>query len=98
MEAQWGLDKPFFAQYWDWFSGVLHGDFGRSIITNEEFDDTLVEVSLVSRRHIWTYGHVGVPGRSAGYLDAPDDAYRLPGGITTGPSSPWPTISSPVLV
>ncbi|MEU0294665.1 ABC transporter permease, partial [Streptomyces microflavus] len=25
IEAEWGLDKPFLAQYWDWFTGVLHG-------------------------------------------------------------------------
>jgi hypothetical protein len=55
----------------------------RTIITNEEFDETLVEQSLRTRRVIWRYGHAGVPGSSAGYLDAPDDAYRLPRGRTT---------------
>jgi hypothetical protein len=55
----------------------------RSVITNEEFNDTLVEVSLKTRRRIWTYGHSGVPGSSPGYLNTPDDAYRLPSGITT---------------
>jgi hypothetical protein len=29
---------------------------GRSIITNEEFNDTLAEVSLRTRRVIWPYG------------------------------------------
>jgi len=53
------------------------------IITNEEFDDTLVQVSLRSRRVVWRYGHAGVPGRSRGYLDSPDDAYRLASGVTT---------------
>ena len=55
----------------------------RSVITNEEFDDTLVEFSLRTRRVVWSYGHLGVPGRSRGYLDAPDDAYRLRDGLTT---------------
>jgi len=55
----------------------------RSVITNEEFNDTLVELSLKSQRRIWTYGHSGVPGSSPGYLDTPDDAYRLHSGITT---------------
>jgi len=32
LHHQFGLDKPFFAQYFDWISGVLHGDFGRSIM------------------------------------------------------------------
>ncbi|MGY1602486.1 ABC transporter permease [Geodermatophilus sp. SYSU D00815] len=30
VEAQWGLDRPFLAQYWTWFEGVLHGDLGTS--------------------------------------------------------------------
>ena len=32
----------------------------RSVITNEEFNDTLVELSLKSHRRVWTYGHAGV--------------------------------------
>ncbi len=55
----------------------------RGIITNEEFDDTLVQVSLGSGRIVWRYGHRGAPGRAPGYLNAPDDAYRLPDGVTT---------------
>ena len=55
----------------------------RSIITNEEFNDTLTELSLRTKRPIWHYGHAGVPGASPGYLNTPDDAYRLPNGMTT---------------
>jgi hypothetical protein len=55
----------------------------RSILTNEEFNDTLTEVSLRGKQQIWTYGHAGVAGSSPGYLHAPDDAYRLPNGNTT---------------
>jgi hypothetical protein len=54
----------------------------RSIITNEEFDDTLAEMSLRRKRVIWRYGHAGVPGSSPGYLNRPDDAYRLRSGLT----------------
>jgi outer membrane protein assembly factor BamB len=54
-----------------------------SIITNEEFNDTLTELSIPLKRKIWRYGHDAVPGSSAGYLDAPDDAYRLANGTTT---------------
>jgi len=57
-------------------------DYG-SIITNEEFNDTLKQVGLRSKKVVWAYGHAGVPGSSAGYLDTPDDAYRLPNGDTT---------------
>ena len=32
---------------------------------------------------LWHYGHAGVPGSSPGYLNTPDDAYRLPNGDTT---------------
>jgi outer membrane protein assembly factor BamB len=55
----------------------------RSVITNEEFNDTLTELNLRTRRRVWRYGHSGVAGSSAGYLNTPDDAYRLPNGLTT---------------
>ncbi|MDQ2910183.1 MAG: hypothetical protein M3R39_04095, partial [Actinomycetota bacterium] len=55
----------------------------RSVITNEEFNDTLVELSLKGQRRLWSYGHGGIAGSSPGYLNTPDDAYRLPSGITT---------------
>jgi len=54
----------------------------RSVITNEEFNDTLTELALRTKRPIWRYGHSGVPGSSPGYLNTPDDAYRLPNGET----------------
>jgi outer membrane protein assembly factor BamB len=54
-----------------------------SIITNEEFNDTLRQIGLRSNKLVWSYGHAGVPGSSPGYLDTPDDAYRLPNGTTT---------------
>ncbi|TML19153.1 MAG: hypothetical protein E6G28_12650 [Actinobacteria bacterium] len=55
----------------------------RGVITNEEFDDTLAQISLRPRRVVWMYGHAGIAGSARGYLDAPDDAYRLPNGVTT---------------
>ena len=30
LEQSYGLDRPFFAQYWSWLNGVLHGNLGRS--------------------------------------------------------------------
>src|SRR5438067_12003154 len=54
-----------------------------TIITNEEFNDTLTEVALRTRRPIWRYGHDQVPGSSPGYLNTPDDAYQLADGRTT---------------
>ena len=55
----------------------------RSVITNEEFNDTLAEVSLRTRKRVWRYGHDAVAGSSRGYLNTPDDAYRLSNGDTT---------------
>lgn len=55
----------------------------KSVITNQEFNDTLAEISLAGKKTLWSYGHAGVAGSSPGYLDAPDDAYRLASGVTT---------------
>src|SRR6266545_2000703 len=54
---------------------------GRSIITNEEFNDTLTECRCARTGWLWRYGHAGVAGSGPGYL-TPDDAYRLPIGDT----------------
>jgi hypothetical protein len=57
---------------------------GRSIITNEEFSDTVARVSLGRHPHIiWQYGHAGAQGSAAGYLAHPDDAYLLRDGLST---------------
>ena len=66
-----GPDDAFFTPGW------------RSIITNEEFNDTLTQVSMRRQRVVWHYGHAGIAGSSPGYLNTPDDAYRLPNGDTT---------------
>jgi len=34
MRAKLGLDRPLYVQYFDWFTGVLRGDFGTSLITD----------------------------------------------------------------
>jgi outer membrane protein assembly factor BamB len=56
---------------------------GRTVITNEEFNETIAQVSLRTKRVVWRYGHSGVPGAARGFLNTPDDAYRLPNGDTT---------------
>ena len=60
------------------FTPGYHG-----VITNEEFNDTLTAVSLRTKAALWRYGHDGVAGSSAGYLNTPDDAYALRNGDTT---------------
>lgn len=36
IQAQLGLDRPLHEQYLDWLNGVLHGDFGRSLLDNRQ--------------------------------------------------------------
>jgi len=35
LEAKYHLNDPFFTRYWEWLSGVLHGDLGYSIVHHE---------------------------------------------------------------
>ncbi|MDR1824244.1 MAG: ABC transporter permease [Bifidobacteriaceae bacterium] len=35
LREQLGLNRPLLVQYWDWLSGVLHGDFGESLANHE---------------------------------------------------------------
>ena len=34
MRHEFGLDKPIMVQYFDWMAGIIHGDFGKSILQN----------------------------------------------------------------
>jgi len=45
LEASYGLNRSFFAQYWSWLSGVLHGNLGRSWSNNVEIS-TLIKDGL----------------------------------------------------
>ncbi|MFF1833422.1 ABC transporter permease [Streptomyces sp. NPDC058231] len=45
VEAQWGLNRPFLVQYWDWISGVVHGQLGTSW-TNGADISTLIGLGL----------------------------------------------------
>jgi peptide/nickel transport system permease protein len=36
IRALWGLDRPLSTQYLEWLGRMLHGDFGRSILTGRE--------------------------------------------------------------
>lgn len=49
----------------------------RTIITNEEDNHTIFEVDIRTKRIVWRYGHPGIAGSKPGYLNGPDDAYRL---------------------
>lgn len=43
LNAQFGLDKPLWSQYFDWLTGLLHGDFGTSIFLSKKIGDLLRE-------------------------------------------------------
>lgn len=53
---------------------------GRSIVANDEGHDVIDRIDIATRRIVWQYGHYGTPGRGAGYLNTPDDAYPLANG------------------
>lgn len=36
MRAQLGLDRPLLVRYWDWLTGVPHGDFGMSLTYRQD--------------------------------------------------------------
>ncbi|MFF3213034.1 ABC transporter permease [Streptomyces sp. NPDC002886] len=65
VEAQWGLDKPFLVQYWDWFSGVLHGRLGTSWSNGADIS-TLIGLGLGVSLSIATFALL--IGVTAGFL------------------------------
>jgi hypothetical protein len=52
----------------------------RSIVSNQEDQQTVQVISFPDRRVLWSYGHVDVPSSAPGYLHTPDDAYVLTNG------------------
>ena len=53
---------------------------GKAIISNQEDNDTIVEIAFPSGRIIFKYGHPRTPGTARGYLNTPDDTYLLRNG------------------
>jgi outer membrane protein assembly factor BamB len=53
---------------------------GKAIISNQEDNDTIVEISYPSGRILFRYGHPHTPGAARGYLNTPDDTYLLRNG------------------
>lgn len=41
--ARWGLDQPLWLRFWHWFSQVLHGDLGYSMLYNAPVADVIGE-------------------------------------------------------
>ena len=55
----------------------------RTIVSNQEQQDTIQIIGFPSGRILWRYGHANVRGSSRGYLNVPDDAYELPRGLVS---------------
>jgi len=53
---------------------------GRQIVVTEEDVDVVSLVDVASRRLVWRYGALDVPGSTANRLAHPDDAMLLPNG------------------
>jgi hypothetical protein len=56
---------------------------GTAVISNQEENDTIVEIGFPSGRVLFSYGHPRTPGAGPGYLNNPDDAYLLHNGDIT---------------
>ncbi len=56
---------------------------GEYVISNEEDNHAIVQVSLQDRSQTVLFGHPGVPGSDSTHLNTPDDAYMLPDGTFT---------------
>lgn len=41
MRRDFGLDKPAWVRFWAWFSGVLAGDFGKTLIDGEDISEIM---------------------------------------------------------
>ena len=79
LKSAYGLDKPVYIQYLKWMGGVLHGDFGRSMLWNRPVADILLErlpysmmISLSAIGIIWVVG-VTVGTYSATHQYSPGD-------------------------
>ncbi len=53
---------------------------GTGIISNEEQNERIVQLSYPAGKLLWSYGHPGQAGSEPGYLHEPDDAYLLKNG------------------
>lgn len=58
-------------------------DRGRAIISNQEDNDTIVEISFPAGKVLWDVGHPLVAGAGPGYYDQPDDAYYWRDGLVS---------------
>ena len=53
---------------------------GTAIISNQEENETIVQIAYPSGKLLWSYGQPTVTGSAPGFLHEPDDAYLLKNG------------------
>jgi N-acetylneuraminic acid mutarotase len=85
-QVLWGfpsLEHPAPPQGFYFPDDAFFAKHGTRIITNEEDQDTILEISYPSGQVTGSYGHPNQPGTSPGYLNQPDDAYLLADGRIT---------------
>src|SRR5262245_405269 len=56
VSAQYGLDQPLLVQYWDWLTGLVHLDFGRSLQFREDV------ATLIGARLPTTFSLIALSG------------------------------------
>jgi len=49
-----------------------------NILVNDDYNHRVIVINPKTKRVVWQYGHYGVPGRAAGYLDNPDGVDLAP--------------------
>jgi hypothetical protein len=49
-----------------------------NILVNDDYNDRVIVINPTAKRIVWQYGHNGVPGHAAGYLDNPDGVDMAP--------------------
>lgn len=71
LRSHYHLDEPFLSRYWQWLSGVLHGDLGQSIIARQNVTD-LIGSRVLTTVLLVTYAAVLilVAGISLGIVSA----------------------------
>ena len=76
-----GPDGPSYAFRFD--DDTFFGPSLRTIISNQEDQNTIQILSFPAGRVLWHYGHPNIQGGAPGYLHTPDDAYQLPNGLVS---------------
>lgn len=86
--AIYGLDKPPLEQYWHWITGVLQGDFGRSLQYRQDVTDVILDRLPVTLGLVVMAGlMIAVLGLAAGIAAALFRGSWIDRGIIAGMSA-----------